>query len=69
MGNLMKTLASYGSAAKRIVPDLHKLVDQIHADRDFPDWAKKIKAQAVLDGIAAIEAATEQPQLIRFANK
>lgn len=69
MGNLMKTLASYGSAAKRIVPDLHKLVDQIHADRDFPDWAKKIKAQAVLDGIAAIEAATGQPLLIRFANK
>lgn len=69
MGNLMKTLASYGSAAKRIVPDLHKLVDQIHADPDFPDWAKKIKAQAVLDGIAAIEAATEQPRLIRFANK
>jgi HEAT repeat protein len=69
MGDLMKVIASYGTAAKRIVPDLRKLVDQIHADPDFPDWAKKIKAQHVLDGIAAIEAATEQPELIRFATK
>ncbi len=67
MGDLMKVITSYGTAAKRIVPDLRKLVDQIHADPDFPDWAKKIKAQHVLDGIAAIEAATEQPKLIRFA--
>jgi hypothetical protein len=67
MGDLMKVLAGYGTAAKRIVPDLRELVAQIHADPDFPDWAKKIKAQHVLDGIAAIEAATDQPELIRFA--
>ncbi len=66
MGALMKVLASYGTAAKRLVPDLRKLVTQIHADPDFPDWAKKIKAQHVLDGIAAIEASTDQPELIRF---
>ncbi len=50
----------------------NKLVDQIHADPDFPDWAKKIKAQHVLDGIEAIEAieaASTQPDLIRFAKK
>jgi HEAT repeat protein len=67
MGGLMKVIASYGTAAKRLIPDLRALVTQIHADPDFPDWAKKVKAQAVLDGINAIEAATEQPDLIRFA--
>jgi hypothetical protein len=67
MGDLMKVIASYGTAAKRLIPDLHKLVEQIHTDPDFPDWAKKIKAQHVLDGIKAIEAATTQPELIRFA--
>jgi hypothetical protein len=67
MGRIMKALVSYGTAAKRVLPELHKIVDEVNAEVHFPDWAKKIKAQAVVDGIKAIEAATEQPVLIRLS--
>lgn len=66
MARIMKAIASYGTAAKRLLPELHKLVEEVKAEQHFPDWAKKIKAQAVVDGIKAVESTTEQPVLIRL---
>ncbi len=67
MGEIMKILASYGTAAKPLLPELRKLVDECKAQEDFPEWARTMKVKAVLDGIAAIEATTEQPKLLRLS--
>lgn len=66
MVRIMKALASFGTAAKRVLPELHKMVEEVKVEQNFPDWAKQKKAQAVVDGIKAIEATTEQPALIRL---
>ncbi|MBI1337363.1 MAG: hypothetical protein GC164_10425 [Phycisphaera sp.] len=66
MVKIMKAIASYGTAAKALLPELHKLVEECREEKNFPQWAKDKKTQAVLDGIKAIEATTEQPKLIRL---
>ena len=63
MGEIMKLLLSYGTAAKSTLPELRKLVVQSNADTDFPDWAKKQRSASVEAAIQAIELTTAQPQL------
>ncbi len=63
MGDIMKELLRYGSAAKIMLPDLKKLVIQSNADTDFPGWAKKRRTTSVVEAIKALEAVTEQPPL------
>ena len=63
MGEIMKELLRYGTAAKEVLPDLKKLIVQCREEKDFPDWAKKRKIVSVEEAIRAIEAATTQPEL------
>ncbi len=63
MGEIMKLLLGYGSAAKSALPELRKLVIQSNADTDFPDWAKKQRTASVEDAIQALEKITTQPEL------
>lgn len=66
MARIMKNIASYGTHAKRLLPELHKLADECRTQPDFPQWARDKKVQAVLDGIKAVEATTETPTLLRL---
>ncbi len=66
MARIMKNLVSYGTHAKRLLPELHKLADECRTQPDFPQWARDKKVQAVLDGIKAVEATTETPTLLRL---
>ena len=63
MGEIMKELVRYGSAAKVVLPDLRQLVIQSNADTHFPAWAKQERSAAVEQAIASIQAATAQPAL------
>jgi hypothetical protein len=67
MGEIMKALTRYGSAAKELLPELRELATYCRNEPDFPDDCKKQKTQAVEDAIKAIEAATDQPQLRSIA--
>ncbi len=69
MTRIMSILASYGTAAKPLLPELHKLVEECKTQSDFPEWARTKKAAAVVEGIKIIEATTEQPELLRFSQK
>ncbi len=67
---LMEILRLYGAHAKRVVPQLQQLADYFEKDeKDFPRELMKRKARAVRDAIAAIEQATELPQLVRLRAK
>ncbi len=64
---LMKILLTYGTHAKAVIPELTKLGDYFEKDeKDFPKKLMLVKAQSVRDTIAAIEASTESPELIRL---
>jgi Family of unknown function (DUF6288)/HEAT repeats len=64
---LMKILLSYGSHAKTVIPELTKIAN--YFEKDEPDFPKNLmlrKAKSVRETIAAIEASTEGPELIRI---
>ena len=63
MGEIMKELLRYGSAAKEVLPDLKVLIIQCQEEKDFPDWAKKMKIVSVEEAIKAIESTSTQPEL------
>jgi hypothetical protein len=63
----MKILLSYGSHAKTVIPELTKIAN--YFEKDEPDFPKNLmlrKAKSVRETIAAIEASTEGPELIRI---
>jgi hypothetical protein len=64
---LMKILLSYGTHAKTVIPELHKLADYFEKDeKDFPKNLMIMKANCVRETITAIEASTDSPQLTRL---
>ena len=64
---LMKILLTYGTHAKAVIPELTKIGDYFEKDeKDFPKHLMIMKAKCVRDTIAAIEASTDSPQLIRL---
>jgi hypothetical protein len=66
-GELMKILCQYGAQAKPMVPQLQRLADEwSKGEVDFPKNLSLQKAAAVRDAIQVIEAARENPELIRL---
>ena len=64
---LMKILLSYGTHAKPVIPELTKIADYFEKDeKDFPKKLMLLKAKSVRETIAAIEASTDSPELIRI---
>ena len=64
---LMKILRTYGTHAKAVIPELTKIADYFEKDeKDFPKKLMAMKAKCLRDTIAAIEAATDAPELIRI---
>ncbi len=64
---LMKILLSYGTHAKSVIPELTKIADYFEKDeKDFPKHLGLMKAKCVRETIAAIEASTDSPELIRI---
>lgn len=64
---LMKILLTYGTHAKVVIPELTKIANYFeNEEKDFPPKLMRLKAKSVRDTIAAIEAATETPELLRI---
>jgi hypothetical protein len=64
---LMKILLSYGAHGKAVIPPLTKIADNFEEDeQDFPKNLMLVKARSVRETIAAIEASTDRPELIRI---
>jgi hypothetical protein len=64
---LMKILLTYGTHAKAVIPELKKIGDYFEKDeQDFPRNLMLVKARSVRETIAAIEASTDSPELIRI---
>lgn len=67
---LMKILLTYGTHAKAVIPELHKIADYFEKDeKDFPRPLMLQKAKCVRETIAAIEAATETPTLKHISSR
>ena len=64
---LMKILLTYGTHAKAVIPELTRLADYFEKDeKDFPKNLMLVKAKSVRETIAAIEASTDTPELVRL---
>jgi len=64
---IMKILLSYGTHAKAVIPELTKIAHYFEKEeKDFPPDLMAMKAKCVRDTIAAIEASTDTPELIRI---
>jgi len=64
---LMKILLSYGTHAKSVIPELTKIGNYFEKDeKDFPKHLMLRKAKSVRETIAAIEASTDTPELVRL---
>ena len=64
---LMKLLLTYGTHAKVVIPELTKLANYFEKDeKNFPPHLMRMKAKSVRDTIAAIEASTSSPELVRL---
>jgi hypothetical protein len=67
---LMKILLQYGGRAKVVLPELRALAEYFDkAEKDFPRNLSLQKVQSVRETIAAIEAATEMPELRTLGGK
>jgi hypothetical protein len=67
---LMQIVLSYGAHAKAVVPELTRLADYFANDEpDFPKHLMQQKAAAVREAIAAIERATELPELVELRER
>jgi len=65
---LMKLLVTYGAHAKAVIPELTKIAHYFEKEeKDFPPALMRMKAKSVRDTIAAIEASTDSPKLIRIS--
>ncbi len=68
-GEIMKVLAGYGQAARPAIPQLRELIAELNEQvkrREFPGDLNQRRVGAVEAAIAAIEAATTQPELRSF---
>ncbi len=66
----MKILLSYGTHAKKVVPELTELANYFETDEpDFPEELMKLKANSVREAIRAIEGTTETPELVRLTSE
>lgn len=64
---LMKVLLSYGTHAKRVIPELTKIANYFEKEeKDFPRELMLRKAKCVRETIRAIEASTDTPELSRL---
>ena len=64
---LMKILLKYGKHAHVVIPELTKIADYFeNEEKDFPRELGLLKANSVRETIAAIEASTDNPELIRL---
>jgi hypothetical protein len=64
---LMKILLTYGTQAKVVIPELTKIANYFETEeKDFPRKLMRMKAKCVRETIAAIEASTDAPELIRL---
>jgi len=64
---IMMILLSYGTHAKAAIPELTKIAHYFEKEeKDFPPKLMLMKAKCVRDTIAAIEASTNSPELIRL---
>ena len=64
---LMKILLTYGTHAKAVIPDLTRIANYFETEEeDFPRHLMLQKAASVREAIAAIEASTDTPELIRI---
>ena len=64
---LMKILLSYGTHAKVVIPELTKIAHYFEKEeKDFPRALMRMKAKSVRETIAAIEASTDAPKLVRI---
>jgi len=64
---LMKILLKYGKHAHAVIPELTKIADYFeNEEKDFPRELGLLKANSVRETIAAIEASTDNPELIRL---
>jgi hypothetical protein len=64
---IMKILLTYGTHAKVAIPELTKIAHYFEKEeKDFPPHLMAMKAKCVRDTIAAIEASTDTPELIRI---
>ncbi len=64
---LMQILLTYGTHAKVVIPELTKIAHYFEKEeKDFPRALMRMKAKSVSDTIAAIEASTDTPKLIRL---
>ena len=64
---LMKILLTYGIHAKVVIPELIKISHYFEKEeKDFPRALMRMKAKSVRDTIAAIEASTDAPKLVRI---
>ena len=65
-GEIMKIIASYGTAAKTQIPALQKVIASFNRDTErgeFPGSLNLVRVGAIEDTIKAIESATTQPEL------
>ena len=64
---IMKILLTYGTHAKAAIPELTKIAHYFEKEeKDFPPHLMAMKSKCVRDTIAAIEASTDTPELIRL---
>ncbi|MFO0314586.1 MAG: DUF6288 domain-containing protein [Planctomycetota bacterium] len=67
---LMQILRQYGGRAKAVLPELRALAEYFDKEeKDFPRKLSLQKVQSVRETIAAIEAATDMPELVRLPAK
>jgi hypothetical protein len=67
---LMKILLTYGTHAKVVIPVLTKLAHYFDKEKkDFLRALMRMKAKSVRETIAAIEASTDAPKLVRVQKK
>ena len=63
---IMQQLASYGSAARSVIPELKELIKEFDAQtarNEFPKDMNGLRTSAVTSAIKSIESAKTQPQL------
>jgi len=64
---LMQILLSYGAHAKAVIPQLTRIADYFDKEeKNFPKHLMALKAKNVRETIAAIEASTDLPELVRI---
>jgi hypothetical protein len=64
---IMKVLLGYGSHAKVVIPELTRIAHYFENEEpDFPRELMRKKARTVRETIAAIEASSDSPKLIRL---